>query len=294
MSEVRANRKGRAALLVRKVFLFALATLLCAGQLDPGRADAATGSDLDQLLRSCGLVKGPVARVRSIVDGDTVVLEDGTQVRLVGIQAPKLPLGRKNFEPWPLGDEAKAALTSLVLGHNVRLYLGTTREDRHGRVLAHLVRVTEENEAALWAQAEMLGDGYGRVYSFSDNRLCTAPLYEAEHKARAGGRGIWTHAFYRILSDGQAWDHLDSFQLVEGRVLDVSEVSSGVYLNFGENWRDDFTIFVPRSDLRRFEGGVESLLSVKGQRIRVRGWLKLRNGPMIDLTHPEQLERLGG
>jgi endonuclease YncB( thermonuclease family) len=39
--------------------------------------------------------------VNAVVDGDTVVLEsavmDANQVRLVGILAPKLPLGRKNF-----------------------------------------------------------------------------------------------------------------------------------------------------------------------------------------------------
>ena len=33
-----------------------------------------------------------------IVDGDTLILDTGKQVRLVGLQAPKLPLGRPNFE----------------------------------------------------------------------------------------------------------------------------------------------------------------------------------------------------
>ena len=39
-----------------------------------------------------GLSRGDSATVREIVDGDTVILDDGRQVRLVGIQAPKLPL----------------------------------------------------------------------------------------------------------------------------------------------------------------------------------------------------------
>ena len=41
------------------------------------------------------------ARVVEVIDGDTVVLEDGRQVRLVGIQAPKLALGRPGFRAWP-------------------------------------------------------------------------------------------------------------------------------------------------------------------------------------------------
>ena len=53
---------------------------------------------------------GGVARVVQVVDGDTVMLGTpvfgANQVRLVGIQAPKLPLGRDGFKKWPLADEA--------------------------------------------------------------------------------------------------------------------------------------------------------------------------------------------
>ena len=58
------------------------------------------------------LEPGPAATVRAVVDGDTVVLGDRSQVRLVGLQAPKLPLGRAGFPVWPLAPEAKAALES--------------------------------------------------------------------------------------------------------------------------------------------------------------------------------------
>ncbi|MHA1571451.1 MAG: thermonuclease family protein, partial [Alphaproteobacteria bacterium] len=50
------------------------------------------------------LSDGGTATVTAIVDGDTIVLDDDRQVRLVGIQAPKLPLGRPDFQPWPLAD----------------------------------------------------------------------------------------------------------------------------------------------------------------------------------------------
>jgi len=48
------------------------------------------------------LVAGERAYVASVVDGDTVVIRDPiegvTQIRLVGLQAPKLPLGRRGFK----------------------------------------------------------------------------------------------------------------------------------------------------------------------------------------------------
>ena len=50
-----------------------------------------------------GLEPGGRIIVVEIVDGGTLRLDMGKQVRLVGLQAPRLPLGRANFKAWPLG-----------------------------------------------------------------------------------------------------------------------------------------------------------------------------------------------
>src|SRR4051812_18629530 len=71
------------------------------------------------------------------------------EVRLVGIQAPKLPLNRPNFKEWPLAQEAKAELEKLVLNQRVTLSYGGERTDRHGRTLAHL-----HTDDGTWAQGE--------------------------------------------------------------------------------------------------------------------------------------------
>ncbi|MDX1711307.1 MAG: thermonuclease family protein [Rhodovibrionaceae bacterium] len=127
-----------------------------------------------------------VARAVEIIDGDTLVLDDGRQVRLVGIQAPKLPLGRAGFQAWPLAEEAKAALAELTLGRELRLAYGGRRMDRHGRVLAHV-----QTADGLWVQGMLLGAGLARVYSFADNRTAVDRMLALEARARAAGRGIW-------------------------------------------------------------------------------------------------------
>lgn len=53
------------------------------------------------------LISDGAARVAEIVDGDTLVLDDGLQARLVGIQAPKLPLGRPHVKRQPLAEQAE-------------------------------------------------------------------------------------------------------------------------------------------------------------------------------------------
>jgi endonuclease YncB( thermonuclease family) len=54
-----------------------------------------------------GLEDGGRDRVVDVVDGDTVRFASGGSVRLVGLQAPKLPLGHTGFVKWPLADKAK-------------------------------------------------------------------------------------------------------------------------------------------------------------------------------------------
>src|SRR5690606_27748483 len=99
-----------------------------------------------------GLAGGPRGVVAAVTDGDTVILDSGLVVRLIGMQAPKLPLGRAGFETWPLAAAAKAALEALVLGQPVELRYGGERVDRHGRALGHLF---VSGGSGLWVQQRM-------------------------------------------------------------------------------------------------------------------------------------------
>ena len=234
------------------------------------------------------LEEGDAARVVAVIDGDTVALDSGAEVRLVGIQAPKLPLGRAHFTPWPLADEAKAALEEISLGRRVALSYGGRRVDRHGRVLAHLHR-----DDGLWLQGEMLRRGLARVYSFRDNRALVAEMLTLEREARAARRGIWAEPFYAVRSAESVHElPLESFELVVGRVLSAKVVRGRAYLNFGPDWRSDFTVSAASAARRLFERDGHDLIALEGRIIRVRGWIKWWNGPMIELTHPEQIEVL--
>lgn len=238
-----------------------------------------------------------IGRVSEIVDGDTIFIappyQDGNQIRLVGIQAPKLALGREGFIEWPLAPEAKDLISDLTLGKRVALSFGGSTRDRYGRWLAHLHIADGKNEG-LWIQGEMLRQGMARVYSFPDNRAKVDEMLTLEREARLAKRGIWAQDYYAIRNaDPIALDReLGTFQLVEGRVADAARVKGTIYLNFGADWRSDFTVSLRYKAVRMFNKAGIDLLSLKGQSIRVRGWLSKRNGPMIKATHPEQIEVL--
>ena len=226
------------------------------------------------------------ARITAIVDGDTVKLDTGAEVRLTGIQAPKLPLGRKGFRPWPLAAKARAALTALSRDRQVRLDYTGRRHDRWGRLLAHL------HVGKTWLQREMLLRGLARVYTFPDNRTHAAALYAAEQKARIAGRGIWALNWYRILPVADTDRHIGTFQLVEGTVMSTAIIRGRGYLNFGADWRTDFTISIAPKHMKLFRAARIDIMALRDRRLRVRGWLVRRNGAMISVTHPEQIEFL--
>ncbi len=237
------------------------------------------------------LTAGPTVRIIGVIDGDTVLLQDAidgvSEVRLVGIQAPKLPLGRKNFAAWPLSGDARAALRALVKGRDVTLYFGTTPKDRHGRFLAHL-----RTGDGTWVQGRMLELGMARVYSFADNRVGADSMLARERQARAIALGIWGHPFYAVRTPLEAAAFIGRFEVVEGIVHDAAKTGRKTYLNFSDDWRSDFTIALKGKARKLFKDAALDLSTLTQHRVRVRGWLKNLNGPMIELSHPEQLEIL--
>jgi len=235
----------------------------------------------------------PGGVVTTVTDGDTVILDDGRVVRMIGTQAPKLPLDRPDFDTWPLAPEARVALEGLALGKPVQLGFGGEEIDRYGRTLAHVFISAPDGE--VWAQQAMVSQGLARVYSFPDNRACLDLLFAAEGRARLGGLGIWSDPYYSIRAADAPGDLLDRaghYELVEGRVLRAEHNGGRVYLNFGRFWKEDFTVVIEAPALRIFAGSGMDPLALEDALLRIRGWVDERDGPRIEVTHPEQIEVL--
>lgn len=231
------------------------------------------------------------ARVVEVIDGDTLVLSNGLEVRLVGTQAPKLPLGRRGFTAWPLAEEARALLEELALKQTVGLAYGGRRQDRHGRTLAQLYRAD-----GLWLQGEMVRRGFARVYGFDDNRALLPELLALERQARAARLGLWADPFYAVRGPAALERDLralvDSFQLVEGRVRAAQIVGGRAYLNFGDDRHSDLTAVLQPDAVRLFQAEGLDPEAYAGRLLRLRGWVESYDGPMIEITHPEQIEVL--
>lgn len=242
----------------------------------------------------CALEPGPAGRtVVQVIDGETVALDDGSELRLIGALAPRRLEGETDATLWPPERNAKEALEQLVLGKPVELAVAGRRSDRYGRLLAHAY--VRNGDHRVWVQLYMLRQGHARAYSLPGSEACMPPLLAAEQEARVARAGIWAHPAYQIRSADQVRELMQarsSYQIVEGRIVEAADVRGQMFLNFGENWREDFTASARPRERRALEEAGLDLKSLQGRRVRVRGWIDRRSGPAIELHHGSQIEVL--
>ena len=253
-------------------------------------AAAAYGFVPSQARAECTGDDGGSSLVTDIRGGDTLILEDGRAVRLAGVLLP-----RRSSEGDVMAEARKAAekaVADLVSAQKVELRLDTTQRDRYGRLLAQ-VFVTKDDQR-VWLQERLIASGHARVISSKDNRMCIGDLLTAENTARQTGQGEWHSGVFSVkqaASEDILAGLVQNYEIVEGRIENVAEVRGRTYLNFGKNWRRDFTVSISSDAAKLFAGQTE-LSGLKGRLVRVRGWIENINGPSIALTHPEQLEVL--
>lgn len=240
----------------------------------------------------CQLTPGSRHIAVRVIDGETLGLDDGREVRLIGALAPRASDARATAGAWPPEMSAIRYLSSIVVGQSVQLGFGDgARTDRYGRLQAHVF--VGDGPSRRWVQGEMLAAGWARAYALGPKPVCASELLDHEDSARPKGVGLWSLPTYQALSSdetGQLMQRRHSFTLVTGKVDGIARTASGTYLNFGSDWKSDFTIAVSKEVLKREPDFAAKLDGFKGRNVRVRGWIERRNGPMIELTHSSQLE----
>jgi micrococcal nuclease len=227
-------------------------------------------------------------RVIRVENNGVLVLEDGRAVKIEGLL---LPGGVRDRAPQYLADEAIAVLADLTRGRVVTLAAQTPKEDRYGRLRAQVF--VAEDAAEPWLEREMLHRGLGRVSVAPDRRECVTELYAAEDEARRNRKGIWSQPVYAVRRPTTALSgDADTFQVVQGTILSADVKNGRGYLDFGTDWRRDFTVTISPDDLKTFHAAGVDPQSYEGKTVRVRGWVEDLRRPEIDVAGPEDIEVL--
>ncbi len=256
----------------------ALTILPAAGQVPPvGQALPARGES------SCPQETRP-DRVREISPAGDLVLASRGLAKLADIRLPDEPAHRQEALAWLRG---KLEQPVFVLGGEAR--------DRWGRAsvrirLADPLNPLDFGHGLVEAGLAMVDPGLA-------DALCGRELLAFEETARERSLGVWKDDRYKpmdVTATDRLRDRVGSFALVEGRVRSVGERAQQTYLNFGENWAEDFTIIIPRRTWRLMADRGLGAGALKGRRIRARGVLQSWQGTALTIAAPDMIERLDG
>ncbi len=120
------------------------------------------------------------AKVKRVVDGDTIVLENGSIVRYVGITAPET---NEPFEK-----ESSEENKKLVEEKTVTLEYDNYKGDKFGRILAYLF-IDGKN-----ISVELARKGLAQVVIYQHKKpfIYTDQLLKAQEEAKKKKLGIWS------------------------------------------------------------------------------------------------------
>jgi len=226
----------------------------------------------------------PIAQVQRVVDGDTVRLADGRNVRMIGLNAPET--GKKGRSAEPFAEAAKRRLQILVDENDgqVSLLVGQQAKDHYGRTLANIYGRQGAN-----LEAQLLAEGLGYQVAITPNVALLDCQQAAERSARQAGLGVWRSA--PVQPVGQISS--SGFALISGQVTDVQRNGGGLWIEL----QGSLVLRIAPNLVSQFDVG--RLERLKGRSIEARGWVidrsrrgGLQSGQarwMLPVTHPAML-----
>ena len=226
-----------------------------------------------------------------VLDGDTLELANGENVRLIGIDTPEGGLRKRKNRPavraQPFYLEAKRALTELVDGRDVVLVIDRDPYDRYERRLAY-VELTDGVDV----QLELLRRGLAMAYAYPPNIARLDSYLRAQDEAMRARRGIWDAPEFAAQTANDNLSLRIGPGRVGGEITSVSETRKYLYFHFGKR----FKIGVPRVRWTQFWGEREPQ-SLIGRRIVAQGRIHAnynkkgkRTSQRMYVRHPSMMQ----
>lgn len=279
----------RCRTLVRSAALALMAAAVVGASLAPDSADAAARQ---RASRAKAAPKGPqcpeagthAASFAKIVSGTGFLTTTGEEIRLAGVLAPDED--GQTLASASQAEAARARLSERLASGTVTYAADDTTRDRYGRIAAQVF------VGGQWLEGDMLRAGELRSAPDRASAPCAKALMAAEDEGRTERAGNWRNGAFALRSPEQLSNRAGTFQIVEGIVQTATVNKGRAYIDFGADYRDDFTVTVAPEDMKLFRQARFDVRKLAGKRIRVRGWIELYHGPEMEIASPTAIETL--
>ncbi|MSQ15176.1 MAG: hypothetical protein EXR50_04865 [Dehalococcoidia bacterium] len=121
--------------------------------------------------------------VKRVVDGDTIVLDNGERVRYIGVDTPETVQPGRPVECY--GREASRKNKELVEGKRVRLEQDVSHSDRFGRLLRYVYI------GNIFVNEELVRNGYATADRYPPDIKYQDSFAALQEEAKRGNLGLW-------------------------------------------------------------------------------------------------------
>ncbi len=215
--------------------------------------------------------------VEKVIDGDTIVIENGETIRFIGVDTPE-------YEESFYAKTATAFTKNKLLNRDVYIELDKDKFDKHGRILAYIY--TEEGK---FFNALLLQKGRAMLLSVPPNTKYMKIMQEMAKQARDNESGLWEDL--PILSWKNAGDYQGKLAIIRGKIIATYDSGKATFLNFDKEYWHTFSAVIFNNNMYRFNFSPAEYYLEK--RVRIMGKIKIyKNSHEIIVRSPAQIKVL--
>jgi len=128
--------------------------------------------------------------VTKVIDGDTIVLENGQKVRYIGIDTPELHHPKKEVECF--SQQAYEKNKELVLGKKVFLQKDISEKDKYNRLLRYVFLDEKmSTDEGSFINLYLVKNGFAFAATFPPDVKYANVFLTAQNEARQKNLGLW-------------------------------------------------------------------------------------------------------
>lgn len=228
-----------------------------------------------QPVKIIGQSSRQLYQVARVYDGDTIILEDKKQVRLLGVNTPEIESRHRSEEPG--GIAAKKWLQNQLRESQVYLEFDEVRRDKYKRLLAHVFLPNGKH-----VNLALLENGLAAISIIPPNGRYSDKLIQAQQYAEKQKLGIWSMPEYQSRPITEIANHTKGWQRFTGTPVAIRKSRKFTRLLFN----DKVDIRVANSNLKLFP----ELATYVGKPLEVRGWVsRNKDHYTMLIQHPSAL-----
>ncbi|OUR64735.1 nuclease [Methylophaga sp. 42_25_T18] len=214
--------------------------------------------------------------VAKVYDGDTIILENGERVRLLGINTPEVDSHFRQGEQG--GQAAKRWLQDKLKDGQVYLEYDQQQRDKYKRILAHCFLPNDEH-----LNKSIIEVGLASLSILPPNISYSETLISAQQRAEQAKRGIWSQSQYKPRSASSlSKENSQGWQRFLATATAIKQSRKYVRLTVSKN----VDIRIPIVNLDLFP----DLETYIGKPLEIRGWAsRSKNNFSILVSHPSMI-----